>query len=241
VSTLSGIGSAFAAAVVIGACMLASPIPGHLPGLLLPISVVTASTLSALAVLIVRRAYRHVRLHRELLRHSRKVTVDGIEIEELTGVEGAFVAGLLRPHIFCSQGLDLEFPPEEVQAILLHERYHQLDRAPAKLVPLDAMAPLVAGLRVGQVWLTRRIAALEIAADQYALRHGASRGALARALFRLQPADSASLVGIGFATVADLRLQALLEETPDASMLPSVGLVVSMAIAALCLTLIGIS
>jgi hypothetical protein len=94
---------------------------------------------------------------------------------------------------------------------------------------------------MGHIWLTRSIAALEIAADRYALAHGASRSALARALFKLQPIGGAGLLGIGFATAADLRLQALLDETNEASILRSLWLVVPIAVAAMCLTVVGIA
>ena len=240
-SMRSGIGSALAAASVIVTCMLASPIPGHLARLVVPTLIAGASVLTMLAVPVVRRACRHARLHRELLQRARTATLGGIEIEELAGIEGVFVAGLVRPHIFCAQGLDVDLDPDEMQAVLLHERHHQLDRAPAQLVALDAMAPVVAALHVGHVWLTRKIAGLEIAADRYALAHGASRGALARALLKLQPMGSASPIGIGFATAADLRLQALLEDTREGSIGPSVWLVGPVAAAAVCLAFIGLA
>ncbi len=63
--------------------------------------------------------------------------------------------------------------------MILHERYHQLDRAPVRMVVLQAIAPALRPFQAGRVWLARWTASLEIAADQYALRQGSSRRALA--------------------------------------------------------------
>ncbi|MGH2489434.1 MAG: hypothetical protein ACRDFR_07440, partial [Candidatus Limnocylindria bacterium] len=104
----------------------------------------------------------------------------------------------------------------------------------------EAMAPFLT-MDAGRAWLTRQMAALEIAADRHALAQGASRGALARALLRLQPLENAGGVGIGFATAADLRLQALLGETLEAPTGFPVWLVGALAAAVVCLTLVALA
>jgi beta-lactamase regulating signal transducer with metallopeptidase domain len=231
--------SAVAATVAVGICMVVMPRPGHPAGWLLLAAIGGASFLSVLAVAIGRRAYRHADLNRKLLHRARLTTVQGIEVEELTGIEGAFVAGLVRPRIFCGQRLQLHLAPHEVKAVLLHERYHQLDRAPAKLIMLDSISPFLVATRGGRGWLARQTAALEIAADRHALAHGASRSALARAILKLQPIHAGS-AGIGFATAADLRLQALLGETREDPSRSVVWLVAAVVAAAVCLTLVGL-
>lgn len=237
----SGSFSACAAAAAIGVCMLVSPFPGHLAGWVVPAAVAGGSGAAMLAVVISRRAFQHSRLHRQLLQRARTTTIGNVEIKELVGFDGPFVAGLVHPNIFCSCNLGLDLAADELSAVLLHERYHQLDRAPAKLVALDAVGPLVGWLDIGRAWLARQIAALEIAADRYALAHGASSGALARALFKLQPEGSAVRVGIGFSTAADLRLRALLDDAGDASAEPSAWLVIPIAVAAVCFALVGVA
>ncbi len=240
-STWSGVGLAVAAVIVaIGICVVVTPPSlGHSAGSLLP-ALGEPLVLALLAAMIGRRAFRHECLNRELRKRARAATVDGIEVWQLTGIDGAFVAGLLRPRIFCAQDLGLDLAPEEMKAVLLHERYHQLDRAPAKLVVLEAIAPLVAALRLGRGWLASQIAALEIAADRDAIAHGASRNALASALLKVTPIGPGG-VGIGFATAAEMRLEALLDLTREVPPGLSVWLVLPLAAAAVCVMFIGLT
>ncbi len=222
------------AAAVVGMCMLVTPVPGHPAGWLLPLGMALASLSVALTVSVSWRAYRHHRLTRQLQRIAQTATVDGIVVRELAGSNGAFVAGLRRPHIFCSPELAKDLTPDELRAVLLHERYHQLDHAPAKLVMLDALAPLVGLFVGGRSWLAHRIAAFEIAADDHALRHGSSRGALARALLKLAPLQAGSL-GIGFVSAMDLRLRALIDgNRQDSAAGLSLWLFAPLAVAAFC-------
>ena len=240
-STRSGVGLAVVAVIVaIGICVVVTPSLGHSAGSLVPAALGEPLVLALLAAMIGRRAYRHECLNRELRKRARAATVGGIEVWQLTGIDGAFVAGLRRPRIFCAQHLGLDLAPEEMKAVLLHERYHQLDRAPAKLVVLEAIAPLVAALRLGRGWLASQIAALEIAADRHAIAHGASRAALASALLKVKPIGPGG-VGIGFATAAEMRLEALLDLTREGPTVLSVWFVVPLAIAAVCVMFIGLT
>ena len=206
--------SLVAAATAVAVCMLVTPVPGHPAGWLLPAGLALVVGAVAFSARIGWHAYRHHRLSQRLLAISRPAVAGEIEIQELAGSPGAFVAGLWRPNIFCSPQLGGELQPDELRAVLLHERYHQLDRAPAKLVALEALAPAVGMARSGRAWLARRIAALEIAADRHAVDQGSSRGALARALIKLAPMQ-ANGVGIGFASATELRLEALVDPQPE--------------------------
>lgn len=231
--------SGLAAAAAVGVCMLLSPVPRHPPGWLLPPIVGLASLAVALAASVSWRAYRHQRLALQLQRIAQSATVHGIVVRELAGSDTAFVAGLRRPHIFCSPELAKGLTPDELSAVLLHERYHQLDHAPAKLVVLDAVAPLVGLFGAGRGWLARRSAAFEIAADDHALRHGGSRGALARALLKLAPLQAGS-PGIGFASAMDLRLRALIDENgQDSTAGLSLWLMAPLAVAAFCFVMVA--
>ena len=115
----------------------------------------------------------------------------------------------------------------------------KLDRAPAKLVMLDAVAPLVRRFRAGRAWMVHRLAGLEVAADRYAIHHGASRAALARALIKMESLGVAQL-GIGFASAADLRTRALLDPAsePTARSVPGWVAVMTLAIASICVLLV---
>jgi Zn-dependent protease with chaperone function len=217
-------------------CMLVAPIPGRLSFAAGPAAIAATAGLAVLAAGFAWRGYRHQRLTGGLRARARPASLAGIAVHELDEADAAFVAGLLEPQIFCSPELTTSLASDELRAVLLHERHHQLDRAPAKLVLLETLAPLVGRLRGGADWLERRVAELEIAADRHAIRQGGSRPALARALLKLASAHSPTGVGIGFGRATDLRLRALLtEEDPRANRLPVAWLVAPVVAAAGCL------
>ena len=230
--------SMLAAVGAAGLCMLMAPMRGHPLGWLLPVFVALGVGLVLLLSSIAWTAYGHHRLTLRLRAMARSATVAGVEVQELAGVESALVAGLRRPDIFCSPQLSSLLEPDELRAVLLHERYHQLDRAPAKLVVLEAVAPALRAFRSGRAWLAIRLAGLEIAADHHALEQGTTRGALARALLKLAPMPTPGL-GVGFATAIDLRLQALVDgRQADARSLPVAWLIAPMVAVAFCLLLV---
>ena len=226
------------AATAVGVCMLVTPLRGHPAGWMPAAVIAFAVALAGIATAVALKAHRHQRLSRELSAIGRPTVVAGIEVQELPGSLGAFVAGLRRPRIFCSPALGTNLSEDELRAVLLHERFHQLDRAPAKLVVLEALAPALNMGLAGRAWLARRVAGLEIAADRYALEEGSSRQALAGALFKLAPAGSGA-VGIGFASAADLRLEALLDDEPQRPTGSSLMWLVAPAVlAAFCVLLV---
>ena len=198
----------------VGLCMAVLPVPTHLAPWAMPILVFGVALSSLRATLVVWYAMRHSRLAAVLLRRAHRTAVDGVAVHQLDGLEGALVAGLREPRIYCDPDLARRLAPDELRAVLLHETFHQLDRAPARLVILQAIAPFVHWTGSGQAWLARRTAALEIAADRYALALGVSRPALARALLKLAP--DRGQFGVGFASAGELRLEALLDDSSSA-------------------------
>ena len=223
---------------VLAVCMLVSPAPGHPGDWLMPGTAAAAAVLAVLIGRIAWQAYRHYRLVSHLRSIARAASIDGIAIQELPGVDAAFVAGLHRPQIFWSSQLKIRLEPEELRAVLLHEQYHQLDRAPAKLIVLEAIAPAVMAFASGAGWLARRLASLEIAADRHAREHGSTRGALASALLKMAPMKSGS-IGIGFAAATELRLLALFDEQAAPSARPPAAwLLAPLLAAAWCVLLV---
>lgn len=126
----------------------------------------------------------------------------------------AFVVGPLRPAIFVSHALLDVLDAAELEAVLLHEEHHRRTLAPLRGLALVSWSRLVGGLPAMGRWIECRLAHLEIEADRYALAAGASAAAMASALIKCD--RSATPVGIGFASVADLRLRRLLEASPTA-------------------------
>jgi len=198
-----------AALTVIGACMLApaSAMRGTGHALLLLGGLLAV----AFIVAIGREARRHQRLAATISRLARPATLDGRAVGLVPGLEAALVAGLRRPRIYCADDLPARLDADELRAVILHEQHHQLERAPAKLVLVGALAPVLDRLEAGRAWLERERARIEIAADAYALASGASRPALASALVKLSSSARLSAAP-GFASAADLRVRALLGE-----------------------------
>ena len=223
--------------LAIAACMLMLPLPGHLATWSIPMLGAAGALTAAGAIPIAWRAHRHSRLARELTHRARPAELAGVEVQHLEGLDAAFVAGLRRPRIYCAPDLADRLTSHELRAVLLHERYHQLDRAPAKLVILEALAPLMRTVQAGRAWLVQRYAALEIAADRHALGQGVSRTSLARAMIKLAPAQPR--LGVGFASAVDLRLKALLDgDTPSSPGVPTIWFAAPVVVAVVCLVLL---
>lgn len=196
-----------AALAVVASCMLA-PANG-MRGISHALLIVGGLLAIAVLVAIGREARRHQRLAARIAGLARPGMLGGRSVGLVPGLGAAGVAGLRRPRIFCADDLPDRLDAEELQAVILHEHHHQLERAPARLVLIGALAPVLCRLEGGRAWMERERARLEIAADAYALESGASRQALASALVKL--ASSRGLgVAPGFATAADLRVRALL-------------------------------
>jgi Zn-dependent protease with chaperone function len=163
----------------------------------------------AAVVAIGREARRHHRLAAGIERLSRPATIDGRPVGLVPGLGAAVVAGLRRPRIYCAEDLPSRLDAEELRAVILHEHHHQLERAPARLVLIAALAPMLRRIEAGRAWMERERARVEIAADAYALQSGASRPALASALVKLAASPGLSPAP-GFASAANLRLRVLL-------------------------------
>jgi Zn-dependent protease with chaperone function len=109
--------------------------------------------------------------------HGRVVLVDAPEWF-------SFVYGALSPRVAVSRGLIEGVSPDELRAVLEHERYHVCNLDPLKIVLVRALStaffflPALASLRV------RYVAARELAADRRAMRV-CGRRPLASALLKV--------------------------------------------------------
>ena len=196
-------------AALIG-CMLAPMAGGQVAGH----AMVLATGVLALVVLtaFAREAHRHTLLVKGIARLSRPGSIAGRSVALVPGLGAAFVGGLRAPRIFWGDELAGRLDDEEVHAVLLHERHHQLARAPLRLVAVSALEPWLRHLETGRSWIEQERARVEIAADAFALGAGATRPVLASALLKLS--SSAQLGALpGFATAADLRIRALIGES----------------------------
>jgi hypothetical protein len=193
-----------------------------------------------LAVSILWQARRHRRLSSLLDRTARPALIADYRVGLVPGLAAPCVAGLARSRIYCPADLAERLSEPELRAVLLHERHHQLAHAPARLVVLAAIVPAVARLGVGRGWAERRRAGIEIAADDHALRAGARRPELARALLKM---GAGHLDGglPSYASATELRLRHLMGEESEAGQgLGLVALLVLPAVAFLACFLWGL-
>lgn len=200
---------------------------------------VVAAAMAALATAVfLRICVTHGWLTRELRARSTETEVAGTRLR-LGPIGGSvFVAGLARPSIFCDETLLADLDDEEIGAVTLHERAHQLARDPLRTTAVAVVAPLLSRFDRGRAWLEGRAAAREIAADRYALAQGADRRAIASALLKVAPAGAAH--ASAFAPAAELRLRALLgDETDPSRPRPWLAITVGAALGtAVCLTML---
>ena len=159
-------------------------------------------------------AERHRRLASLLDRLAEPAVLGEMPVGVVDGIGPACVAGLRRPRIYCATDLAILLESVELRAVLLHERHHQIDHAPARLILLDAVAWPLGRMTAGRRWLAGARAQIEIAADRYALTSGATRADLANALLKLGDQD-APLGVAGYAASSEVRLRALLDDAPE--------------------------
>ena len=159
-------------------------------------------------------AERHRRLASLLDRLAEPAVLGEMPVGVVDGIGPACVAGLRRPRIYCATDLAILLESVELRAVLLHERHHQIDHAPARLILLDAVAWPLGRMTAGRRWLAGARAQIEIAADRYALTSGATRADLASALLKLGDQD-APLGVARYAASSEVRLRALLDDAPE--------------------------
>lgn len=183
-----------------------------------------------LAAPVFRGAWRHAHLTSALRSVCSPNTVQGFGVHTGHLSRAAMVAGLRQPEIYVDIDLIADLTADELTAVLLHEQAHKLGRDPLRAVVLDSLSPLVRRWHGGRLSVMLS-ASSEIRADRYAIRHGASRTALASALLKVAPVP---VGGVGFSSAVDLRLRALLgEELPPPSSSGLIGQLACMALVAL--------
>lgn len=164
-------------------------VAGMRRGVLLPTTAVLAVLLVGAfvgAVSVVRqlaatrRLEHHVDRNRVSLRAGMPAGVDVVDGDE----PFAFTFGLGEPRVAVSRGLLEQLAPEELEAVLVHERYHVGARDPLKLVVARTAARTCFFLPAVRHLVARYLAGRELAADRRSLRDQ-GRPALAGALFKV--------------------------------------------------------
>lgn len=175
------------------------------------LTVAAAVVAGVLLVRVAAQGRNHLRLARALRRDSQLGSHDGVPVRWRSLAAGAVVAGFRDPQIYCDRNLAERLTGDELTAVLLHERHHQLRRDPLRLLLLSAVEPAVAWFAAGRRWLMYRRAQIEIAADRFALERGVRRSSLARAVLRVGDATQPRYASAGFSSAHELRLRALVD------------------------------
>jgi beta-lactamase regulating signal transducer with metallopeptidase domain len=96
-----------------------------------------------------------------------------------------FCSGFISPHIYLSRDLVEKLTPNELEAILLHEKYHLENHDPLKLVLGTVVVSALFFVPVMKDVLKRYLIEKEIAADRRAIRYQGRVSGLAGALEKL--------------------------------------------------------
>ena len=184
--------------------------------LLVGAALLGAAMLVLIGASIVRQAVVHARAAGSLRRAAEPAVLDGHPVGIVDDIRGALVAGIVTPATYCSRDLATRLDDDELRGVLLHEQHHEATRAPARLILIGGIDRVIGRLPLVAASLERVRAAIEIAADEAALRSGVSRRALASAILKLD-AKGIAPVGAAFASATELRLMALVGQRPPES------------------------
>ncbi len=228
-AAIAGTIAALLACVAVGSLDVGDP--------LMPVEIAGTGVAAAWLLHVTLATSSAYRLGRSLRAMGRSNVVAGVPCHVIAaGGRSAFVLGAVRPRIYLGADLIDVLDRDELRAVLLHEEHHRRTRAPLRLAALGAWRWLAgASSQVGRT-LDGRLARIEIDADRFALRHGASREAIARALLKSGP----PAVGIGFGAHASARVDHLLGMHVDGSFAEAQGMPYEWAPAVIVLGIIGV-
>lgn len=159
-------------------------------GLLLPALAVLAAGGSALsAVRLVRTLAATRRAMRRWMRSAEPIVLPGVSTPA-SAVDSAFpivaVVGLVHPHLVIARSVLAACPPQELEAILVHEQHHIEQRDNIRRAILLALPDPLSWWPASRRWLADWHDAGEDAADEAVGRLGdAGRSQLALALIRV--------------------------------------------------------
>ena len=187
--------------------------------------------LFATAMLIRRLMARKVALPSTVLAAASGLDLDGrIDIVD-DDRPFSFCYWFLRPRVCLSTALVARLDPDELRAVLYHERYHLRQRDPLRQIVARYFAAGLYVVPVVDELLSFHTLQKEIEADQEAVRASGDVRSLASALYKLLPdADEVSLgllVPVSSLSVTEARIDQLVAGRPLAIGLSPVSVVLS--------------
>lgn len=166
------------------------------------------AAVSAIGVVLASRAvYRQARATRQLhhlvlarqlvadekltrLAEQRRVQVEVVDAPE----PYSFSYGLLSPRVVVSRGLLESLEPDELDAVLVHERYHVRNLDPLKILIARTLPAVFFFLPVLRELQRRYVAGRELAADRSAIR-ACGRHSVAGALYKVVAGPPSTVLG----------------------------------------------
>ncbi len=153
-----------------------------------------------------------------------------------------FCAGFISPRVYVSRGTIAKLTPEELEALLLHEKHHLSNRVPLKILAGRCIASILFFIPLLQDLLQRYLIEAEIAADRSAIWHQGHRRGIAGALEKLllqYPASPIPGSAVGAADALPHRIDHLTGRTAGyVYPIPIPRIVTSLVVAALILATI---
>jgi len=226
-----------------------TPFRHHYPPLLVAfIALIVSVLLTGLLWALVRQVVGQRTINRTLGARAREPDADVGALLAHLDVRGrviittdntvfAFCSGLIQPRIFLSDGLVGMLSRDELEAVLLHERHHLLQRAPLRLFVTSLARRLAFLFPVLEVVADRIVIRAELEADRASLSI-VSVDVLASALVKVMRAgpDSRYQAVLAGFSPTDARVNALLGR-PVAVQTRRRDLIVSLAVTGVFLML----
>ncbi len=178
--------------------------------------------LSILAFLV--RLWWHARLTRQhvqkLLMHKRDLSGNLLRVVNQLALASyvdlvaapqpfALCYGWLKPRVLVTTGLTEAMDEQELSSVLAHEKYHLTQNDPFKILIVRTLRDAVIFFPVLHDLVENYLLLQEIAADQHALAHGATRETLASALLKVFRSPTWDALGVGAYSSFGERVQHL--------------------------------
>jgi Zn-dependent protease with chaperone function len=202
---LAGVGALLAGWV--SACVLFVLETKRIPASVLLVALIGTATTASLAWTLGKAGWEQRRLAR-LRKAARSEIWEGRVVWLVPSTRAAaFCAGLINPQIYLTSGLVDSLEDEEIRAVVRHEAAHAEAYVPLKALVARLFARTFFWLPALRDLESSYTLTAELAADEAAIR-ATSKQAVAAALTRVL---DASAPAIGFANLADARIDKLLD------------------------------
>ncbi|EJR03785.1 MULTISPECIES: M56 family metallopeptidase [Bacillus cereus group] len=178
--------------------------------------IMIAGLLLFTVIIISKRIWKQFFYSKKLKRDLVSITRKGKQVYVLSTLQiTAFTIGLFRPKIVISEGMFQAFSEGEIDAIVLHEEYHQKNRDPLKLFFLTLLAEGMMYIPILKGMLQRYHVYQELSADKYAMQKMKSSFELGSALLKLikiKTMENQCITASFAKTAINLRIEQVLNE-----------------------------